>query len=78
MLKSKINVSAISAFPLPANRRSRPGPGHHGTAVPSPELPPWEEPSTPWEVAAPPNDTLTEMEGLARNPNATGAYVGSF
>ena len=30
------------------------------------------------EVAAPPDDTLTEMEGLARNPNATGAYAGSF
>ena len=30
------------------------------------------------EAAAPPDDTLTEMEGLARNPNATGAYAGSF
>ena len=30
------------------------------------------------EVAAPSDDTLTEMEGLARNPNATGAYAGSF
>ena len=31
-----------------------------------------------WEAVAPPDDTLTEMEGLARNPNATGAYAGSF
>ena len=31
-----------------------------------------------WEAADPLDDTLTEMEGLARNPNATGAYAGSF
>lgn len=80
MLKSKINVSAISAYPPSAKRRSRPRPGlgHLGAAAPSPEPPLWEEPPTPWEVAAPPDDTLTEMEGLARNPNATGAYAGSF
>lgn len=32
----------------------------------------------PWQPNVPLDDTLTEMEGLARNPNATGAYAGSF
>lgn len=36
------------------------------------EPPQWATPTPP------PDDTLTEMEGLARNPNATGAYAGSF
>ena len=31
-----------------------------------------------WDATTPPDDTMTEMEGLARNPNATGAYAGSF
>ena len=31
-----------------------------------------------WDAADLLGDTLTEMGGLARNPNATGAYAGSF
>lgn len=81
MLKSKIKVSAISAFPVPAKRRLWPRPGlleDSGAGPRPPEPPRWEAPPTPWEAAAAPDDSLTEMEGLARNPNATGAYAGSF
>ena len=31
-----------------------------------------------WDTADLLGDTLTEMEGLARNPNAMGAHVDSF
>ena len=31
-----------------------------------------------WDAADLLGDTLTEMGGLARNLNATGAYAGSF
>ena len=31
-----------------------------------------------WEATARLDDMVTEMEGMARNPNATGAYAGSF
>ena len=31
-----------------------------------------------WDAADLLGDTLTEMGGLARNPNATGVYAGSF
>ena len=31
-----------------------------------------------WDATDLLGDTLTEMGGLARNPNATGAYAGSF
>lgn len=74
MNKSMNNPLPTRPRPLPAERFSRSRAGGRGrlfSALPAQELP-------PWAAAAPPDDTLTEMEGLARNPNAAGAYAGSF
>lgn len=62
-------------IPVPSEPVSRPRAGGRArqlAALRAAEPPRWATP------APPPDDTLTEMEGLARNPNATGAYAGSF
>lgn len=68
------NVLAMPSSLLPVDRYARP---QNGVRVRRRQALLREE--LPYLAAADPlDDTLTEMEGLARNPNATGAYAGSF
>ena len=83
MIKVSNELAGASAFLtteawnpyLHAAQRVRQQPVFLNNAEPEPVL---ADALAQWQPNAPLDDTLTEMEGLARNPNATGAYAGSF
>ena len=74
MNKVPNNAPAMSILLLMTERRLRP---QYGVRVRQ-RQDFFREPRPHWAAADPLDDMLTEMEGLARNPNATGAYAGSF